>query len=159
MKRSACGGCVKSYAGATRNRSTSIGNQRSTSRCVAKHWNSCRFNVCSAGDRARLSAGQAPHLAGALARPVWMLLKRDADWRWMQDRDDSPWYPTMRLFRQSREGHWASVTHAVSDALRGACEASGSAVSAEAAMMRTGSLGHACQLSWDPNPRVIHREL
>lgn len=47
------------------------------------------------------------HLAGALAVPVWLLLARDADWRWMEGREDSPWYPTMRLFRQSREGDWA----------------------------------------------------
>jgi ADP-heptose:LPS heptosyltransferase len=46
------------------------------------------------------------HLAGALGRPVWTLLHRDADWRWMEGRDDSPWYPTMRLFRQHRAGDW-----------------------------------------------------
>jgi len=49
------------------------------------------------------------HLAGALAVPVWTLLRNDADWRWMRDRDDSPWYPTMRLFRQRRAGDWAQV--------------------------------------------------
>jgi len=48
----------------------------------------------------------AAHLAGALARPVWLLLKHDADWRWMLGRCDSPWYPTMRLFRQPRPGDW-----------------------------------------------------
>jgi len=42
------------------------------------------------------------HLAGALARPVWMLLPYALDWRWLRDRADSPWYPTMRLFRQDR---------------------------------------------------------
>ncbi|MBV8173556.1 MAG: ADP-heptose--LPS heptosyltransferase [Verrucomicrobia bacterium] len=46
------------------------------------------------------------HLAGALARPVWTLLHFDADWRWFRDRPDSPWYPTMRLFRQRRPGVW-----------------------------------------------------
>ncbi len=49
------------------------------------------------------------HLAGALARPVWTLLPRGPDWRWMLDREDSPWYPTMRLFRQERVGDWAGV--------------------------------------------------
>jgi tetratricopeptide (TPR) repeat protein len=46
------------------------------------------------------------HLSGALARPVWMLTRFAPDWRWVLDRDDSPWYPTMRLFRQTRTGEW-----------------------------------------------------
>jgi hypothetical protein len=58
------------------------------------------------------------HLAGALARPVWTLLHHDADWRWLRDRDDSPWYPTMRLFRQERPGEWAAVIARVADELR-----------------------------------------
>ena len=49
------------------------------------------------------------HLAGALARPIWVALKQDAEWRWLRDRDDSPWYPTMRLFRQTRRGDWSDV--------------------------------------------------
>ena len=49
------------------------------------------------------------HLAGALGRPVWLLLKHDADWRWGIDRRDSPWYPTMRLFRQAHPGDWTPV--------------------------------------------------
>jgi Flp pilus assembly protein TadD len=49
------------------------------------------------------------HLAGALACPVWTLLPYAPDWRWMLDRTDSPWYPTMRLFRQSRLGDWTNV--------------------------------------------------
>ena len=49
------------------------------------------------------------HLAGALGRPTWTLLPFNADWRWMTDRNDSPWYPTMRLFRQKLEGDWGSV--------------------------------------------------
>jgi hypothetical protein len=53
------------------------------------------------------------HLAGALGIPVWILLRADADWRWMRDRDDSPWYPTARLFRQSRPGEWADVARRV----------------------------------------------
>jgi hypothetical protein len=49
------------------------------------------------------------HLAGALGVPAWTLLHADADWRWMDDRDDSPWYPTMRLFRQQTPGDWRTV--------------------------------------------------
>jgi Glycosyltransferase family 9 (heptosyltransferase) len=59
----------------------------------------------------------AAHLAGALAAPVWTLLHAACDWRWMVDRDDSPWYPTMRLFRQEREGHWEEVVARVADEL------------------------------------------
>ncbi len=53
------------------------------------------------------------HLAGALARPVWTLVPYEGDWRWMLDRDDSPWYPSMRLFRQRRPGAWQPVIEAV----------------------------------------------
>jgi hypothetical protein len=58
------------------------------------------------------------HLAGALAAPVWTLLPADADWRWMTGRDDSPWYPTMRLFRQEREGQWEAAIARVAAALK-----------------------------------------
>jgi hypothetical protein len=57
------------------------------------------------------------HLAGALGVPVWTLLQKNADWRWMDQRDDSPWYPTMRLFRQPRQGDWTSVIDRVATAL------------------------------------------
>lgn len=50
------------------------------------------------------------HLAGAMGRPVWLLLHHDPDWRWMEGRADSPWYPTMRLFRQASPGDWESPT-------------------------------------------------
>jgi Glycosyltransferase family 9 (heptosyltransferase) len=57
------------------------------------------------------------HLAGALAVPVWTLLPAQADWRWMDGRDGSPWYPTMRLFRQARGGAWEPVIARVAAAL------------------------------------------
>lgn len=57
------------------------------------------------------------HLAGALARPVWTLLHFNADWRWMLDRTSSPWYPTMRLFRQEAPGDWGIVSQKVFDEL------------------------------------------
>lgn len=57
------------------------------------------------------------HLAGALGVPTWTLLRADADWRWMLNREDSPWYPTMRLFRQRIEGEWEEVVHRVGRAL------------------------------------------
>ncbi len=58
------------------------------------------------------------HLSGALARPTWVALKKIPDWRWMLDRADSPWYPTMRLFRQSEAGNWQSVFELMVTALR-----------------------------------------
>ena len=58
------------------------------------------------------------HLAGALGRPVWTLLPFMPDWRWLLDRDDSPWYPTMRLFRQQKRGDWQGVFERVVQALR-----------------------------------------
>jgi len=57
------------------------------------------------------------HLAGALARPVWTALPVVPEWRWLLDRSDSPWYPTMRLFRQTRRGDWESVVAALAAAL------------------------------------------
>ncbi|HXC92055.1 MAG TPA: glycosyltransferase family 9 protein [Stellaceae bacterium] len=59
------------------------------------------------------------HLAGALGRPVWTLLDAAADWRWMHARSDSPWYPTMRLFRQRRPGAWQPVVAELTAALAG----------------------------------------
>ena len=58
------------------------------------------------------------HLAGALGRPTWLALRHVPDWRWMLDREDSPWYPTMRLFRQSERGDWKSVFTAIERELR-----------------------------------------
>ncbi|MDP9348872.1 MAG: ADP-heptose--LPS heptosyltransferase, partial [Gemmatimonadota bacterium] len=66
------------------------------------------------------------HLAGALGVPTWTLLHADADWRWMEGRADSPWYPTMRLFRQERPGEWEPVIARVAAGLRRRAEEKGS---------------------------------
>jgi ADP-heptose:LPS heptosyltransferase len=60
------------------------------------------------------------HLAGAMGKPVWILLPCNPDWRWLLDRDDSPWYPSARLFRQQQNGNWATVTDQVKHELRSA---------------------------------------
>ena len=53
------------------------------------------------------------HLAGSLGVPTWVLLPAEPDWRWMQGRSDSPWYPSMRLFRQEQPGEWHTVVNEV----------------------------------------------
>jgi ADP-heptose:LPS heptosyltransferase len=58
------------------------------------------------------------HLAGALGKPVWLLLPYAPDWRWLEARSDSPWYPTARLFRQTSSRRWESVVAEVAQALR-----------------------------------------
>lgn len=57
------------------------------------------------------------HLAGALGKPVWVLLPLGNDWRWVDERDDSVWYPTMRVFRQSADGSWNRALSRVADAM------------------------------------------
>ena len=61
------------------------------------------------------------HLAGAMAKPVWIILPHLSDWRWMQDRETTPWYPTARLFRQSAPGDWTGVMNRVASQLSGLC--------------------------------------
>jgi hypothetical protein len=61
------------------------------------------------------------HLAGALGKPVWVLIPFVPDWRWMLNREDSPWYPTMRLFRQKCRGDWGSVIERIKDELKSFC--------------------------------------
>ena len=58
------------------------------------------------------------HLAGALGAPVWVALQFSPDWRWLLGRDDSPWYPTMRLFRQTTFGEWPDVFERIANAVQ-----------------------------------------
>ena len=58
------------------------------------------------------------HLAGALGVPVWTALPEGPDWRWMLDREDSPWYPTMRLWRQRSLGDWSELFERIAGQLR-----------------------------------------
>ena len=58
------------------------------------------------------------HLAGALGIPAWILLPHTPDYRWLLDRDDSPWYPSARLFRQTVRGDWEGVVKRVREALQ-----------------------------------------
>jgi hypothetical protein len=63
------------------------------------------------------------HLAGSLGKPLWLLLSHVQDWRWLCEREDSPWYPTARLFRQGPDGDWGPVIARVAAALAGLVEA------------------------------------
>jgi hypothetical protein len=59
------------------------------------------------------------HLAGAMGRPVWVMLPFAPDWRWLLDREDNPWYPTAKLFRQPALGDWDSVITRLGEELGG----------------------------------------
>jgi ADP-heptose:LPS heptosyltransferase len=58
------------------------------------------------------------HLAGALGRPAWVLLQQHADWRWQDERNDSPWYPTVRVYRQHEQDNWRELLARVASDLR-----------------------------------------
>lgn len=82
---------------------------------------------CSLMEHARIIAGldvlitidsMPAHLAGALNIPVWLMIPAKSDWRWMEDRSDSPWYPSMRIFRQENLGEWAPVVEKVAFELK-----------------------------------------
>jgi ADP-heptose:LPS heptosyltransferase len=53
------------------------------------------------------------HVAGAVGKPVWLLSRFDGCWRWLMDRTDSPWYPTMSIYNQKKPGDWAEVVERV----------------------------------------------
>ena len=58
------------------------------------------------------------HLAGALGKPTWMLTPANPDWRWLLNRNDSPWYPTLRLFRKPKLGSWSPVVERIAQELK-----------------------------------------
>jgi ADP-heptose:LPS heptosyltransferase len=58
------------------------------------------------------------HLAGAMGKPVWLLLPYDCDWRWLTGTDTSPWYPTVKLFRQVQRGDWSRPVYNITEALQ-----------------------------------------
>jgi len=83
-------------------------------------------NLASFGDTAAIVAAldlvitvdtSVAHLAGALGKPAWVLLSHYPDWRWLLERADSPWYPTLRLFRQDTLGDWEPVIGRVREEL------------------------------------------
>lgn len=74
------------------------------------------------------------HLAGAMGVPVWMLLRRKCDWRWGDTGTRTPWYPSMRLFRQPREGDWRAVVRDVATALSALASSCGGAVGTKASL-------------------------
>ena len=94
---------------------------------LAGRGNVLQFEAPDFGDAAAIIASldlvisvdtSLAHLAGATGKPVWILLPFSADWRWLRGREDSPWYPTARLFRQPGPGDWTSVMQRVAEELR-----------------------------------------
>jgi tetratricopeptide (TPR) repeat protein len=81
------------------------------------------------------------HLAGALGKPVWLMNRYASCWRWLQDRDDSPWYPTLRQFRQSTVGDWTSVIVALHDAASTLLKMHGSPQGSVATLLPTSAAG------------------
>jgi tetratricopeptide (TPR) repeat protein len=94
------------------------------------------------------------HLAGAMGKPVWTLLPFVPDWRWMRERDESPWYPSMRLWRQSTPGDWATVCQRVVHAVQDLTHAN-TATSPLPQQHRPGIIS--CQPATVPAPPVKHR--
>jgi tetratricopeptide (TPR) repeat protein len=84
------------------------------------------------------------HLAGAMDKPVWILLPHLADWRWMQDVETSPWYPSARLFRQSNLGDWSGVVERVGNELQALSKSSASGQGKSGNVLRQMSVEEAC---------------
>jgi tetratricopeptide (TPR) repeat protein len=97
------------------------------------------------------------HLAGALGKPVWLLNRFDCCWRWLRDRDDSPWYPTLRQFRQSSPGQWPEVIALAAAALAQQAESFAAKQSAGTAMFET-ALQHHRSGRW-PEAEQAYREI
>jgi ADP-heptose:LPS heptosyltransferase len=79
------------------------------SRCPADFDFSETAALCDCLDLIVSVCTSIAHLSGALGRPTWVLLSYNADWRWLLEREDSPWYPTARLYRQASFGDWNGV--------------------------------------------------
>jgi hypothetical protein len=78
------------------------------------------------------------HLAGGMGKPVWLLNRFDTCWRWLLDRDDSPWYPTLRQFRQPSPGDWAKRHRHRARGAGGACRGGSSPAAAAIGRGRAG---------------------
>ena len=65
------------------------------------------------------------HLAGALGKPAWLLIAQGNDWRWLHERSDTPWYPSLRLFRQGKHRNWQPAITALTAALAEMAESQG----------------------------------
>jgi tetratricopeptide (TPR) repeat protein len=89
------------------------------------------------------------HLAGALGVPVWVLTPFTPDWRWLQKREDTPWYPSMRLFRQPHPGDWASVVEAMMADLKKLCS-----VKDQTSSLRLSSRAFSAAISLLPDPEA-----
>ncbi|MEG4802206.1 tetratricopeptide repeat protein [Microcoleus sp. ARI1-B5] len=110
------------------------------------------------------------HLAGALGKPVWILLAFSPDWRWLLEREDSPWYPTARLFRQHQRGDWKPVFERVAQALGAVSAAFVPSDAADAEfrsgrdLQQQGNFGGAIEcyeraIAIDPNYAAAHSNL
>jgi ADP-heptose:LPS heptosyltransferase len=92
--------------------------QRRTSKRSGRHRERIKALSIAALDLMITIDSMPAHLAGTLGIPTWLLLRSECDWRWMRHRSDSPWHPSMRLFRQRRPGDWSPVIAKVKEELK-----------------------------------------